>query len=77
MRNDGIVRNSPAQKRYELEVEGHVAATYYQLSNDVITFVHSEVPKHLAARGIGSKLIKGALDQVHAAGLKVIPNARS
>lgn len=67
------VRNNPAQKRYELEVEGHVAATYYEFSNGVITFVHTEVPKELGGKGIGSKLIKGALDQVRAARLRVVP----
>ena len=67
------VQNNPAQKRYELEVEGHLAATYYELSNGVIIFVHTEVPKELGGKGIGSKLIKGALDQVRAAGLKVVP----
>ncbi|MGL4264273.1 MAG: GNAT family N-acetyltransferase [Afipia sp.] len=66
------VLNNPAKKRYELHVEGHIAATYYELSNGIITFVHTEVPEALGGRGIGSKLIKGALDQVRAAGLKVV-----
>lgn len=66
------VLNNPAKKRYELDIEGHIAATYYELSNGVITFVHTEVPEALGGRGIGSKLIKGALDQVRAAGLKVV-----
>jgi hypothetical protein len=30
------------------------------------------VPKELEGKGIGSRLIKGALDQVRAAGLKVV-----
>jgi uncharacterized protein len=33
---------------------------------------HTEVPPALGGKGIGSKLIKGALDQVRADGLKVI-----
>ena len=66
------VQNNPSKKRYELTVEGHTAATYYTLSNGVITFVHTEVPKELEGRGGGSKLIKGALDQVRADGLKVV-----
>ncbi|MBN9586371.1 MAG: N-acetyltransferase [Afipia sp. 62-7] len=66
------VQNNPSKKRYELTVEGHTAATYYTLSNGVITFVHTEVPKELEGRGVGSKLIKGALDQVRADGLKVV-----
>jgi uncharacterized protein len=66
------VINNKAHRRYELEVEGHLAATYYTLDGDVITFVHTEVPPELGGKGVGSKLVKGALDQVRAAGLKVI-----
>jgi predicted GNAT family acetyltransferase len=67
-----VVSNNPAQHRYELTVEGHVAAAHYELAGGVITFVHTDVPAELSGRGIGSKLIKSALDQVRADGLKVI-----
>ncbi len=67
------VRNNPAKGRYELAVEGHVAATYYDIAGDVITFTHTEVPRELEGRGIGSRLIKGTLDQVRKQGLKVVP----
>lgn len=67
------VKNNAAEKRYQLEVEGRIAATYYKLSDGVITFVHTEVPPELGGKGIGSKLIKGALDQVRTGGLEVIP----
>ena len=67
------VVNNPAQNRYELVVEGHLAATYYKVSDGVITFIHTEVPPELGGKGVGSQLIKGALDQVRAEGLKVIP----
>ena len=66
------VQNNPAKHRYELEVEGHIAASYYQLANNVITFTHTEVPKELEGKGIGSRLVKGVLDQVRANGLKVV-----
>jgi predicted GNAT family acetyltransferase len=66
------VSNNPAHHRYELAVDGHLAATYYTLADGVITFIHTEVPPELGGKGIGSKLIQGALDQVRAAGLKVI-----
>ena len=66
------VRTNIAEHRYELTVEGHLAATYYQIANGVITFVHTEVPDALAGRGVGSKLVKGALDQVRSQGLKVV-----
>ena len=66
------VVNNKAHHRYELAVDGHLAATYYAISGNVITFIHTEVPPELGGKGVGSKLIKGALDQVRADGLKVI-----
>jgi predicted GNAT family acetyltransferase len=66
------VTNNTAKRRYELAVDGHIAATYYELADGVVTFVHTEVPPELGGKGIGSKLIAGALEQVRAAGLKVI-----
>jgi hypothetical protein len=66
------VKNNPAQGRFELAAEGGTAAAYYDLSPGVITFTHTEVPRALEGRGIGSKLARGALDAVRAQGLKVV-----
>lgn len=65
------VRNNRARHRYELVADGHVAEAHYELSGGVITFVHTEVPKALEGRGIGSRLVKGALEGARADGLKV------
>ena len=70
--NTSEVVNNPAKHRFELSVEGHIAATYYAIDGGVITFIHTEVPPELGGKEIGSKLIRGALDQVRADGLKVI-----
>jgi predicted GNAT family acetyltransferase len=67
------ISNNAAQHRFELEVDGHIAAAYYERSADVITFEHTEVPAELGGKGVGSKLVKGALDQVRAEGLSVVP----
>ncbi len=64
--------NNKAHHRFELTVDGHLAATYYKIAGDVITFIHTEVPPELGGKGIGSKLIKGALDQVRGEGLQVV-----
>ena len=64
--------NNKANHRFELVVDGHLAAAYYKMDGDVITFIHTEVPPELGGRGIGSILVQGALDQVRAAGWKVI-----
>ena len=68
----GDVRNNPEQNRFELEAEGHTAIAVYALSPGVITFTHTEVPKQLEGRGIGSTLARGALDAARALGLKVV-----
>jgi uncharacterized protein len=64
--------NNRAQHRFELTMEGHLAAAYYRTDGEVVTFEHTEVPKELGGKGVGSKLVQGALDQVRAEGLKVI-----
>jgi uncharacterized protein len=70
--NMSEVVNNPSQHRYQLTVDGHTAATYYRMADGAITFVHTEVPPELGGKGVGSKLIRGALDQVRADGLKVV-----
>jgi len=67
------VTDNTEKHRFELAVDGHIAATYYKIAEGVITFIHTEVPPALGGKGIGSKLIRGALDQVREDGLKVIP----
>ena len=67
------VINNKAHHRFELELEGHLATEHYKLEGNVITFEHTDVPKELGGRGVGSILVQGALDQVRASGLMVIP----
>jgi predicted GNAT family acetyltransferase len=66
------VRDNPTQQRFELEVEGRIAAACYSLAPGVITFTHTEVPDAMAGRGIGSRLARGALEAVRARGLQVV-----
>jgi len=68
-----LVRNNAAQNRYELEVDGHLAIAEYRLRPGRISFTHTEVPDALEGRGIGSKLVRAALDDARARGLKVVP----
>ena len=66
------VRNDHAHNRYEIGVDGHVAVAVYSLAPGVITFIHTEVPKELGGRGIGTMLARGALEDVRRLGLKVV-----
>ena len=66
------VRQNTQHHRFELDVEGHTALAHYRLAPGVITFTHTEVPKELSGRGIGSQLARGALEAARAQGLKVV-----
>jgi predicted GNAT family acetyltransferase len=66
------VRNNPALNRFELDVDGHTAVSYYRLSPGVITFTHTEVPPALEGHGVGSRLVRAALESARAQGLKVV-----
>ena len=68
----GDIVNNKVDHRFELVVDGHLAAAFYRIDGNVITFIHTEVPPELGGRGVGSKLVQGALDQVRASGMKVI-----
>ena len=70
---DGEVRNNEAAHRYELEVDGQRAIAEYRLRPGRISFTHTEVPDALEGRGIGTRLVKAALDDARAKGLKVVP----
>jgi predicted GNAT family acetyltransferase len=67
------VTNNQAESRYELAAEGSTAIAAYRLSGKRIVFTHTEVPTELEGRGIASALIRGALDDARAKGLKVVP----
>jgi uncharacterized protein len=73
MTDTAIVRNNEQGSRYELELDGALAIAAYERRDGALVFTHTEVPEALAGRGIASRLIKGALDDARARGLKVVP----
>jgi len=64
------VVNNRAVGRYETD-GGHIA---YTRDGDVVTMFHTEVDPELEGRGIGSELVRQALDDVRAQGLRVVPS---
>jgi predicted GNAT family acetyltransferase len=69
---DTVIDNK-AEAEFELTVSGKRAVAAYQMEGDTIVFTHTIVPKALEGRGVGSKLIRAALDSARDRGLKVIP----
>jgi uncharacterized protein len=57
--------------RFELERDGHVAFLTYTLAGHVLGLVHTEVPDALRGSGIGSSLVKSALDWARDHQLKI------
>ena len=67
------VRDNAERHRFELEADGQIAYSNYKRVNGVLTVLHTEVPKALEGRGIGSALARGLLDIARTEGLKVQP----
>jgi uncharacterized protein len=68
------VTDNPERSRYEVRVGGKLAGLIdYRTAGEVVTTVHTEVDPPLQGGGIGSALVRGALDDLRARGLKVRP----
>lgn len=67
------VRDNTERHRFELDADGHVAFSNYRRDDGTITIMHTEVPKELGGKGIGSALVRDLLEIVRAQGLKVVP----
>jgi predicted GNAT family acetyltransferase len=70
--SDSPVRNNTTLHRYELDVGEAMAFANYRLAPGVVIITHTETPPALRGRGIASRLVKGALEQIQADGLKVV-----
>ena len=67
------LRDNRAEQEFTLEVDGQTAVAAYQREGGVIVFTHTLVPPEIEGRGVGSKLIRGALDSARDQGLRVVP----
>jgi predicted GNAT family acetyltransferase len=67
------VRHNEAEGRFELATDHGLATAAYARDGDTLVFTHTVVPPADEGHGIGSALVAGAMAEVRAAGLKVIP----
>jgi uncharacterized protein len=67
------VRDDCARRRYELEAGDALAFIEYRRDGHIVTMTYAEVPASLRGRGVGSVLVKGALELVRERGERVIP----
>ena len=67
------VTDNREERRFEVEIGDARAFIEYSDDGDVVTMTHTEVPPDFEGQGIGSRLVKGALDMVEITGKKVNP----
>ena len=68
------VHDNAAEHRYELTVDGGTAIAAYQDEGGSRVFTHTLVPPELEGHGVGTRLVAGALADVRARGLKLVPH---
>jgi len=69
-----LVRDNPERHCFEIDLgDGTFAIAEYTLRPGKIMFTHTEVPEAHEGKGIGTTLIRFALDAARERGLKVIP----
>ncbi|MBI2516827.1 MAG: N-acetyltransferase [Opitutae bacterium] len=67
------VRHNVAARRYEIEIDGHLAVAEYEMQDGKQVFTHTLVPEALRGRGLAEALVRRALNDAQAAGRKIVP----
>lgn len=68
------VRHDPAELRYEALVDGVVRGEIvYGIEPGLVVLIHTEVAPSAEGTGVGSRLVRGALDDARTRGLRVVP----
>lgn len=68
-----LVEDNPARRRFEILVDGSLAGfATYELRQETVVFIHTEVDPGFQDMGVGSALARGALDQVRERGDRVV-----
>ena len=68
------VRDVPEESRYEIrDGDRVVGLAAYQRRGDTVVFTHTEVDPDVGEDGLGSRLVRAALDDVRSKGGSVVP----
>jgi uncharacterized protein len=68
------VTDNPQASRYELWLETTCAGfIQYRTEPGMILLVHTEIDPAFAGQGLGERLVAGALEDLSARGLKLVP----
>ncbi|MDO4897588.1 MAG: GNAT family N-acetyltransferase [Moraxella sp.] len=68
------ITHNPITCRFETVIDGHTAFLSYQILHDnTLNYNHTIVPKELGGRGLGTALVKYALEYARDNNKKVVP----
>jgi predicted GNAT family acetyltransferase len=68
------VSDVEARGRYEVSVDGELAGfAEYRRAGDRTDFLHTEIDERFEGRGLGSRLVRAALETEQAAGRSIEP----
>ena len=68
------VTHNPEARRYEIHADGTLAGfTAYERTSAAVSFTHTEIDTAFEGKGLGSILVRGALDATRAEGRSVLP----
>jgi uncharacterized protein len=71
---DTTVVDNPAEHRFEIRADGALAGfAAYRADEREHVFTHTEIDPAYEGKGLGSVLIRGALDDVRSRGRAVLP----
>jgi uncharacterized protein len=67
------VSNNEAENRFELHIGGRIAFLTYRRTPHEIALTHAETPGELEGQGLGSMVVRAALEFAREHSLKVVP----
>lgn len=68
------MKDNTAEKQFEWSFDGRTAYIEYIINNKGMIFLtHTEVPAGLEGKGVGSKIVKEALEEAEKRELQVVP----
>lgn len=66
--------NAPERKRYEILVGGALAGFTHDMPYEgCLVFDHTLIKENCSGRGLASVLVRSALDDVRASGIRIVP----
>lgn len=67
------IRHDEAQSRFESDHEEPAVLAYDKKEDGTLDLHHTSVPPSLEGQGVGSQLVRYAIDYARAEGVKIIP----